>query len=174
MFQSGQLTAYQTNTLASLVILLVTVSLGYFAWVVFGELWVAFYPETPIAWLGIKPADDLDLFESKLPRDSHHSAITFENQNPMALPTDEDEAMDYGDSAIVVQDEGDDEGTGADDEGQRGGVQLHQQARVKKEMKSGSISRMLSLPQMLGGKQPKLKRGYSDLEVEGQDPDEEH
>jgi hypothetical protein len=162
MFESGQLTSYQINTLASLVILLVAASLAYFAWVVFGELWVAFYPDTPIAWLGIKQAEDLDLFESKVARDSR-SAITFENQNPMALATEEEDAMDYGDSAIVVQADG-------DDEEQEAGPSVP--PRVKKESKSGSLTRMLSLPQMLGGKQ-KVKRGYSDLEVEGEaDPDD--
>jgi hypothetical protein len=167
MFQSGQLSSYQNDTLASLVILLVALSLGYFAWVVFGELWVSFYPETPISWLGIKPASDLDLFESKLPRDSI-SAITFENQNPMALPTEEDDATDeayLGSSAIVIH--GDDEDEQREYAKQRVISQLQQDNRSQKE-KSGSMTRMLSLPQMIGGKQPKLKKGYSDLVDEGQ------
>jgi hypothetical protein len=167
MFQSGQLSSYQNDTLASLVILIVALSLGYFAWVVFGELWISFYPETPIAWLGIKPASDLDLFESKLPRDSI-SAITFENQNPMALPTEEDDATDeayLGSSALVIHgDEDDDE--------------QHEQSKRRvisqlKPEKKGSMTRMLSLPQMIGGKQPKLKKGYSDLYDEGQAGQEE-
>lgn len=174
MFQSGQLSSYQTNTLASLVILIVACSLGYFAWVVFGELWIAFYPETPIPWLGIKPTSDLDLFESKLPRDSY-SAITFENQNPMALSTEDDDASPDlgGDSAIVIHGEGGDDDEmrykSELEESKQMIAQLQQENyRLKKDVKGGSFTRMLSLPQMSGGKQPKLKKGYSDLADEGQ------
>lgn len=174
MFQSGQLSSYQTDTLASLVILIVACSLGYFAWVVFGELWIAFYPETPLPWLGIKPSNDLDLFESKAPRESY-SAITFENQNPMAIPTEEyEDDADVGDSAIVIHGEEDEDTSHLKNELEESKQitnlsKLQQENyRPRKDVKGGSFTRMLSLPQRSVGKQPKLKKGYSDLEDEGQ------
>ena len=54
MFQSDQLSGVQSDSLTFSVILIVTVSMLYFAWVLFGELWIAFYPETPLPFLCIK------------------------------------------------------------------------------------------------------------------------
>ena len=96
MFQSDQLSNQQSTTLASLVILLVSGSLCYFAWVLFGELWVAFNPDTPLPWLGIKQTDESDVFDAAANPDktSWRKTIQFQNQNPMndasPLPQDED------------------------------------------------------------------------------------
>ncbi len=57
MFQSEELSGSQTDSLTFLVIIVVVVSIVYFGWVLFSELWVAFYPNTPLPILCIKPPE---------------------------------------------------------------------------------------------------------------------
>lgn len=60
MFQSEQLSGAQSDSLTYAVILIVAISIGYFLWVLFGELWVAFFPEIPLPLLCIKPPEKKD------------------------------------------------------------------------------------------------------------------
>lgn len=88
----------------------------------------------------------------------------------MALPTEEDDAADdayLGSSALVIHGEDDDDEQVQESQRRVISQLEHDTLRTKKE-KKGSMTRMLSIPQMIGGKQPKLKKGYSDLHDEGQ------
>jgi hypothetical protein len=103
MFESDQLHAYQANILAGVVITIVSVSLMYFFWILFSELWVAFYPDTPFLFIRsedgvpqnnhkLGPDSDefvaAEVFEHKsqfskgIGRDS--TVITFDKPNPLA------------------------------------------------------------------------------------------
>ena len=53
MFESGQLGNIQSKTLTYLIILIVSASILYFMWVLFSEVWLAFYPDKPL--FGMKP-----------------------------------------------------------------------------------------------------------------------
>lgn len=77
MFESDELTGAQRDTLAYLVILVVAVSLSYFFWILFTELWVAFYPTVPL--FCIKPKKT----HEQLDTDIEFAEISFERQNPI-------------------------------------------------------------------------------------------
>ena len=54
MFESSELTGSESDTLTFCVMFVVSLSILYFGWVLFSELWIAFYPETPLPLLCIK------------------------------------------------------------------------------------------------------------------------
>jgi hypothetical protein len=58
MFESDQLSTLERDSLAYLVICIVAVSLGYFAFVLFTELWVAFFPHLPLFWMKIEEEEE--------------------------------------------------------------------------------------------------------------------
>ena len=58
MFESEQLSTLERDSLAYLVICIVAVSLGYFMFVLFTELWVAFFPHLPLWWMKIEKEDE--------------------------------------------------------------------------------------------------------------------
>ena len=58
MFESDQLSEVERDSLAYLVISIVAVSLGYFAFVLFTELWIAFFPHIPLFWMKIQEEDE--------------------------------------------------------------------------------------------------------------------
>lgn len=98
MFESDQLDSFQSNVLAGIVIAIVTLSLMYFSWILFTEVWAAFHPNSPLLCM---KGDDEDLVEEAdgdgyevfehrsvgkgkvkgAPRDS--TIITFEKPNPL-------------------------------------------------------------------------------------------
>jgi hypothetical protein len=51
MFESNQLSKGEQDSLSYVVILIVIVSIGYFFYVLFSELWVAFFPHIPLFWM---------------------------------------------------------------------------------------------------------------------------
>ena len=77
MFESNELNGTQRNTLSYLIILVVAFSLTYFFWVLFTELWVAFYPTIPL--FCIKPKKE----HQQLDTDIEFAEISFERQNPI-------------------------------------------------------------------------------------------
>jgi hypothetical protein len=74
MFESNELSNYQRDALAYLVIFVVAISLGYFFWVLFSELWVAFFPTVPL--FCIKPKE----VEEVIDTDIEFADVTFERQ----------------------------------------------------------------------------------------------
>jgi hypothetical protein len=58
MFESDQLSTLERDSLAYLVICIVAVSLGYFAFVLFTELWVAFFPHIPLFWMTLEEEEE--------------------------------------------------------------------------------------------------------------------
>jgi len=77
MFESNELTGAQRDALTYLVIMVVAVSLSYFFWVLFTELWVAFYPTVP--FLCLKPKK----VEEAIDTDIEFADVSYERQNPM-------------------------------------------------------------------------------------------
>jgi hypothetical protein len=77
MFESQELNGSQRDALAYVVILVVAVSLAYFFWVLFTELWVAFYPTVPL--LCIKPKKVVDVIDT----DIEFADVSYERQNPI-------------------------------------------------------------------------------------------
>jgi hypothetical protein len=77
MFESEQLSSSERQALAFLVILIIALSLGYFFWVLFSELWVAFYPTVPL--FCIKPKK----VEEELNTDIEFADISYERENPI-------------------------------------------------------------------------------------------
>jgi hypothetical protein len=67
----------QRDALAYVVILVVTLSLLYFFWVLFTELWVAFYPTVPL--LCIKPKK----VEETIDTDIEFADVSYERHNPI-------------------------------------------------------------------------------------------
>lgn len=94
MFQSEELSGVQSQSLTFAVILVVTASIIYFLWVLFSELWVAFYPEKPLPLLCIKPPEKKDE-EEKL---EEVDFVKFDNVNS-AVHADQKS----GDSAVKLQ-----------------------------------------------------------------------
>jgi hypothetical protein len=64
MFESDELNDAQRDTLAYLVILIVALSMGYFFWVLFSELWVAFFPTVPL--FCIKPTEEEEALDNDI------------------------------------------------------------------------------------------------------------
>lgn len=80
MFESEQLDIYQANILAGVVIFIVSLSLMYFFWILFSELWVAFYPNTPL--LCIRPEEEKILNNREGPDgDDFAASEVFEHKN---------------------------------------------------------------------------------------------
>jgi hypothetical protein len=77
MFESEELDGSQRDALAYVVILVVALSLLYFFWVLFTELWVAFYPTVPL--LCIKPKK----VEETIDTDIEFADVSYERQNPI-------------------------------------------------------------------------------------------
>jgi len=50
MFESGQLSRGLKEFVTIVVILIVVLTISYFAWVLTTEVWIAFFPGTPILW----------------------------------------------------------------------------------------------------------------------------
>ena len=114
MFESDQLDNTQANVLAGILIVVVAVSLLYFCWILFSEIWTAFYPHRPLLCIrgGEGAADEAtdmyvedgqdgeggvdmaasDVFEHSRTankaavRDS--TVITFDKPNPMRIGAD--------------------------------------------------------------------------------------
>jgi lysylphosphatidylglycerol synthetase-like protein (DUF2156 family) len=59
MFESEQLSSTEQDSLAYLVIAIVAVSLSYFCFVLFTELWIAFFPHIPLFWMKLKEDEDI-------------------------------------------------------------------------------------------------------------------
>lgn len=74
MFESNELTGTQRDTLSYLVIFIVSISLGYFFWVLFSELWVAFFPTVPL--FCIKPKN----IEESIDTDIEFADVAYERQ----------------------------------------------------------------------------------------------
>ena len=94
MFQSEELSGAQSETLTYAVILIVTVSILYFFWVLFGELWVAFFPEKPLPLLCIKPPEKKEE-EEKL---EEVDFVKFDDQISPVQTTEKS-----GDSSVKLQ-----------------------------------------------------------------------
>jgi len=93
MFESSELTGPQSDSLTYTVILIVTISILYFSWVLFSELWVAFYPEKPLPLLCIKPKPKVEE-EEKL---EEVDFVKFrESENPM-------QPQKSGESSVQLQ-----------------------------------------------------------------------
>ena len=82
MFESQQLSGPQQDSLAYLVIVIVTLSLAYFFWILFSEIWVAFYPEKELLCIRHRRENDDELVY----KDVEFSDINFEN--PMGRDDD--------------------------------------------------------------------------------------
>jgi len=92
MFESEQLSGAQRASLAYIVILIVTLSLAYFSWVLFSELWIAFYPDVPLPWLGINLQNE-DNFDTKELDENSFTLDNFEKTNPMRKTEDQSEKV---------------------------------------------------------------------------------
>jgi hypothetical protein len=77
MFESEELDGSQRDALAYVVIFVVSLSLLYFFWVLFTELWVAFYPTVPL--LCIKPKKVVEAIDT----DIEFADLSYERQNPI-------------------------------------------------------------------------------------------
>ncbi len=61
MFESDQLSQIEQDSLAYVIIVIVAVSMAYFFYVLFTELWVAFFPHIPLFWMKAdEEMDDID------------------------------------------------------------------------------------------------------------------
>ena len=74
MFESDELNSTQRDSLAYLIILIVAVSLGYFFWVLFSELWIAFFPTVPL--FCIKPKEK----QEEIDTDIEFADVSYERQ----------------------------------------------------------------------------------------------
>jgi hypothetical protein len=82
MFESQELDGSQRDALAYVVILVVSLSLLYFFWVLLTELWVAFYPTVPL--FCIKPKKVVEAIDT----DIEFADVSYERQNPINDGTD--------------------------------------------------------------------------------------
>lgn len=87
MFESQQLSGTQQDSLAYLVIIIVTLSLAYFFWILFSEIWVAFYPERELLCIRHRRENDDELVY----KDVEFSDINFEN--PMGRDDNEGDTV---------------------------------------------------------------------------------
>lgn len=74
MFESDELSGTQRDSLAYLVIFIVAISLSYFFWVLFTELWVAFFPTVPL--FCIKPEEKEEVIDT----DIEFADVSYERQ----------------------------------------------------------------------------------------------
>lgn len=166
MFESEQLSEGQRTVLAGIDIFIVTISLLYFAWVLFTEVWIAFYPDQPLPYLGIY-TEDVDSAPTSpsmkvLGDDDDFSGVdspAFEHANPMM--TKDNSAV----LRVIEEDEAEQKEKERAQKAAKADMMVEtlqaENAQLKKLARGGAIA----LPNKKTTK-PKFKRGFSSFEDE--------